>query len=85
LQNAVERTVALEDGPEIQFEDFEPEVETSQDSHSLELDEVETLAELKHRVLIEALKCSQGKKVPAARALGIGKSTLYRKLKSNGY
>ena len=40
-----------------------------------------TLAELERRAIFDALQQLQGDKLKTARLLGIGKTTLYRKLK----
>jgi DNA-binding NtrC family response regulator len=39
------------------------------------------LAELERRAVMQALRETQGDKIAAARLLGIGKTTLYRKLR----
>jgi two-component system, NtrC family, response regulator AtoC len=81
LQNIVERAIALEEGPELQFEDFEPDVEPAACSQLLPSDGIETLAAIKSRTIDEALTRMQGNIVASAKVLGIGKTTLYRKLK----
>jgi DNA-binding NtrC family response regulator len=40
-----------------------------------------TLAEIEKRAIYAAIKSARGNKVRAAKALAIGKTTLYRKLK----
>jgi two-component system response regulator HydG len=42
------------------------------------------LAELEKQAIIDALRQLNGDKLMTARALGIGKTTLYRKLKEYG-
>jgi two-component system response regulator HydG len=42
------------------------------------------LAELEKQAILEALQQLNGDKLMTARALGIGKTTLYRKLKEYG-
>ena len=44
-------------------------------------DELVPLEELERRAILRALRESGGDKLLAARLLGIGKTTLYRKLK----
>ncbi len=44
-------------------------------------DELLPLEELERRAILRALRESGGDKLAAARLLGIGKTTLYRKLK----
>ena len=45
---------------------------------------VATLAELEKRAILSALQSTHGDKLKAADLLGIGKTTLYRKLKEYG-
>ena len=50
-------------------------------SSTPESDELEPLEELERRAIFRALRETGGDKLAAARLLGIGKTTLYRKLK----
>ena len=43
-----------------------------------------TLAEMEKRAILAALKAAKGDKLMAAERLGIGKTTLYRKLNEYG-
>jgi two-component system response regulator HydG len=43
-----------------------------------------TLAELERKAILDAIRTLNGDKLQAARLLGIGKTTLYRKLKEFG-
>jgi transcriptional regulator with PAS, ATPase and Fis domain len=43
-----------------------------------------TLAEMEKRAILAALKAAKGDKLLAAERLGIGKTTLYRKLNEYG-
>jgi two-component system response regulator HydG len=47
-----------------------------------DIDEVVPLEELERRAIVRALRETAGDKLAAARLLGIGKTTLYRKLKT---
>jgi two-component system response regulator HydG len=47
-------------------------------------DELLPLDELERRAIMRAMRESAGDKLAAARLLGIGKTTLYRKLKQYG-
>jgi DNA-binding NtrC family response regulator len=75
LQNVVARTVALEDGAVLQFDDFNPAFTTLLKTAST------TLASLKRELILDTLRNSGNDKAIAARKLGIGKTTLYRQLK----
>jgi DNA-binding NtrC family response regulator len=46
--------------------------------------EVKTLAELEREAILGAIRTFKGDKLGAAKVLGIGKTTLYRKLKEYG-
>ena len=46
--------------------------------------EVQTLADLERHAILSAIRALNGDKLMAARLLGIGKTTLYRKLKEYG-
>lgn len=78
LQNAVERAVALSSNNVLTAEDF----------GSLPIglgvvgnNELVPLAEMERRAILHALRQSEGDRLAAARLLGIGKTTLYRKLR----
>ena len=46
--------------------------------------DVQTLAEMERQAILGAIRTLNGDKLMAARLLGIGKTTLYRKLKEYG-
>jgi two-component system response regulator HydG len=46
--------------------------------------EVKTLADLERDAILSAIRTLNGDKLQAAKLLGIGKTTLYRKLKEYG-
>ncbi len=74
LKNKVERAVILAKDEVIKREDFELEKE----GYAEEV--FPTLEEIERKYIIEALKRAQGNVVKASELLGIGKSTLYRKI-----
>jgi len=45
---------------------------------------VQPIAELERQAILEAIRLLDGDKLKAAKLLGIGKTTLYRKLKEYG-
>ena len=51
---------------------------------SLTAPSITSLAEMEKRAILAALKQLQGDKLAAAKLLGIGKTTMYRKLKEYG-
>ena len=84
LENAVERAVALGSGPLLHVGDLPSNLQQTFEEGALEGDEMVTLEELEHRAILRALRETSGDKLAAARLLGIGKTTLYRKLKQYG-
>jgi two-component system response regulator HydG len=56
----------------------------SEVSSSPDTAKVQTLAELERQAILGAIRMLNGDKLKAALALGIGKTTLYRKLKEYG-
>jgi len=81
LENAIERAVALGSGPILHVGDLPSNLQFSSADRLPEQDEVVPLEELERRAIIRALRETAGDKLAAARLLGIGKTTLYRKLK----
>ena len=81
LENAVERAVALGSGPILHLGDLPSNLQYKADEKPLEVDELLPLEDLERRAIFRALHETGGDKLAAARLLGIGKTTLYRKLK----
>ncbi len=81
LENAIERAVALGSGPILHLGDLPSNLQYAS-AHGLpEKNELVPLEELERRAIFRALRETGGDKLAAARLLGIGKTTLYRKLK----
>ena len=81
LENAVERAVALGTGPILHVGDLPSNLQNTQSERVPDQDELVPLEELERRAIFRALRETSGDKLAAARLLGIGKTTLYRKLK----
>jgi DNA-binding NtrC family response regulator len=81
LENAVERAVALGTGPILSIGDLPSNLKYDMPAPLPDKDEFLKLEELERRAILRALRESGGDKLRAARLLGIGKTTLYRKLK----
>jgi two-component system response regulator HydG len=85
LENCLERTYAFTSGPLIHSNDLPGEIaklqapETSPENGSSA--KIIPMAELERRTILNAIAELNGDKLQAARLLGIGKTTLYRKLK----
>jgi DNA-binding NtrC family response regulator len=81
LENAIERAVALGSGPIVHVADLPSNLQYSASERVPEKDEILPLEELERRAILRTLRETGGDKLSAARMLGIGKTTLYRKLK----
>ena len=98
LENSVERACALSSGPVLQLGDLPTQLqqqgieaqraataaaqEISRANASAPV--VKTLADLEREAILGAIQTLNGDKLQAAKLLGIGKTTLYRKLKEYG-
>jgi len=81
LENAIERAVALGSGPILHAGDLPSNLQFGSGERLPGNDELLPLEELERRAIFRALRETGGDKLAAARLLGIGKTTLYRKLK----
>ena len=81
LENAIERAVALGSGPILHVGDLPSNLQYSTPEKLADVDELVPLEILERRAIFRALQETSGDKLAAARLLGIGKTTLYRKLK----
>jgi DNA-binding NtrC family response regulator len=81
LANSIERAIALGSGPILRPCDLPPSILDRTNTHLPQSDELVPLQELTRRGILRALHATEGDKCAAARILGMGKSTLYRKLR----
>lgn len=81
LENAIERAVALGSGPFVSVTDLPSNLQYPTSEQAPGKEEMLPLDELERRAILSTLRQTGGDKQAAARALGIGKTTLYRKLK----
>jgi two-component system response regulator HydG len=96
LENAVERACALSSGPVLHLGDLPTQLQqeglathraaasAQKNTDAAETQGVKPLAELEREAILAAIRALNGDKLQAARLLGIGKTTLYRKLKEYG-
>ena len=87
LENCIERAVALGSGPVLHVGDLPTNLQNPQRAASLPVGDGESvlsLRELERQAILRAVSEARGDKLLAARILGIGKTTLYRKLKEYG-
>jgi DNA-binding NtrC family response regulator len=86
LENCLERAYAFTSGPLIHTTDLPREIASLPDPHLGAGNgngdaKIIPMAELEKRTILNAIAELKGDKLQAARRLGIGKTTLYRKLK----
>ena len=81
LENAIERAVALGSSSLLHVGDLPSNLQHGPAERLPQSDELVPLAEQERRSIVRALREAGGDKLAAARVLGIGKTTLYRKLK----
>jgi DNA-binding NtrC family response regulator len=81
LENAIERAVAMGSGPIVHVGDLPSNLHYPSSERVPDKDEVLPMEELERRAILRTLRETGGDKLAAARMLGIGKTTLYRKLK----
>lgn len=86
LENCVEQCCALNSGPTIHITDLPNSITGSQEKFVLGSPEsrIAPIAVLERRAILGAIEQLNGDKLTAAKLLGIGKTTLYRKLKEYG-
>ena len=94
LHNCVDRMTAMASGPLLHLHDMPSTVQFSRDLASLASQaaavsgfgdsvprQIIPLAEVERRAIMEAMEATKGDRSVAAHLLGIGRTTLYRKLK----
>ena len=87
LENCLERTCAFTSGPLIHVADLPPAIAgahvtvPSNGNGTAWPSKIVPMAELERQTILNAIAELNGDKLQAARLLGIGKTTLYRKLK----
>ncbi len=86
FENCIERALALSSGPVLHIGDLPTNLQNHRRTMAVSPDGSATLPlrEMERRAILRAVAEAQGDKLLAARLLGIGKTTLYRKLKEYG-
>jgi two-component system response regulator HydG len=84
LKECIECAVAVSANPVLRVEDLTIKQGSSEESGPFADNRILPLAEVEKQTILRALERLNGDKVTAARMLGIGKTTLYRKLKEYG-
>jgi DNA-binding NtrC family response regulator len=80
LENAIARAAALSSSTSIHIGDLPSSVQVPS-ANDLHRNEILPLEELERRAINRTLKETRGDRLEAAKILGIGKTTLYRRLK----
>jgi two-component system response regulator HydG len=85
MENCLERACAMTSGPVLHLNDFPSSLQNAAfaGANGIRAAErrIQSIAELERRAILDALQMLNGDKLEAARQLGLGKTTLYRKLK----
>jgi two-component system NtrC family response regulator len=84
LENVIERALVWGSGPVLQEADVVMGQDLHAESNILGVEEELSLNALEKQTISRALVAAKGNKAEAARLLGIGTTTLYRKLKQWG-
>lgn len=89
LENCLERACALTTGPTIHIADLPTALQNFHTQAPVvavnaETSVIEPLADMEKKAILHAITMLNGDKLEAAKQLGIGKTTLYRKLKEYG-
>jgi two-component system response regulator HydG len=88
LRNCVERAVTLTRTDLVDLDDLPQKVRDYKAAHLVVVgddpSEIISLEELERRYILKVVEACKGNKSKAARALGIGRKTLYRRLESFG-
>jgi DNA-binding NtrC family response regulator len=87
LENCIERCCAMNSGPVIHTSDLPTSITGARARLSEGSSEtrIMRIADLEKRAIVGAIETLGGDKLMAAKLLGIGKTTLYRKLKEYGH
>jgi DNA-binding NtrC family response regulator len=83
LENCIQQALALGSGPVIGVSDLPAHVLAPVSDPKEEVS-TNSLQQLERRAIVEALEQTHGDRLRAAKLLGIGKTTIYRKLKEYG-
>jgi DNA-binding NtrC family response regulator len=85
LENALERAVALARGSRVELEDLPEDIRRALPMPVVSVDKVRSLEEVEKEYILAVLKLNDDNQTQAAKQLGIGSATLYRKLKKFGW
>lgn len=81
LENTVRRLVALKSNPLVRFEDLPSPLLNAAEARRPWPEEMLPLAEIERRHILRVMEFTKGDVTTAAQMLGVGRTTLYRRLK----
>lgn len=81
LENTVRRLVALKSNPLVRFEDLPSPLLNAGEARRPWPEEMLPLAEIERRHILRVMEFTKGDVTTAAQVLGVGRTTLYRRLK----
>jgi len=90
LENAIERACTMSSGPLLQLMDMPTPLQEFRNhrqftgANAASEPAIVSIAELEKQAILKTIRQLHGDKLKAAKLLGIGKTTLYRKLKEYG-
>ena len=84
LENCIQRALALGSAPQIRVVDLPSSLLYFVGQQARDPGAVATLRQLEQRHILQALEATKGDRQHAAKLLGIGKTTIYRKIKEYG-
>ncbi len=85
LENAMERAVALARGTRVELEDLPEEVRHALPLPVVSREAILPLSDIEKSYILAVMDLNRGNQTQAAKQLGIGAATLYRKLKRYGH
>jgi DNA-binding NtrC family response regulator len=81
LQNIIQQAVLLSEGNQLEIDDLGISGEAD-DEHDAKVDKLTLMQGMERNTIIQVLKETGGNKLESARRLGIGRQTLYNKIKA---
>jgi two-component system response regulator HydG len=84
LENSIQHALTMGSPPQIRFADLPSYLQNFVGQPRHDARALATLQELEHRAILQTLEATKGDRLRAAKLLGIGKTTIYRKLKRYG-
>lgn len=85
LENVIESAVALSSNDTLTIQDLAAVPQNAITGRTPDCNEMVSLEELERRAIFHAIRETDGDKLAAAKFLGVGKTTLYRKLQRYGF